>query len=120
MEPIHKSLEIKESPIHGLGVFAKEDIPINTRLAIFTGDRYSYKDFYAKYGNDRSYCYIARRGNYILCAKEKRNVITYINEAKEPNVFLYRFKLRTIRDIKKGEELFLRYFEKYPRDYELK
>jgi SET domain-containing protein len=122
MEPSHLDttfLEIKPSPIHGLGVFAKQKILKDTKLSKFIGERYTYKEFADKYGKDRSYCYMARRGNYILCAKEKRNLITYINESLTPNVFLYRFKLIANRDIEQGEELFLHYNKIYPRNYEL-
>ncbi len=115
----HPLLEIKESPIHGLGVFAKGFIAENTRLGKFQGIKYTLKEFKEKYGNDISYCYVARRGNYILCAKENRNVMTYINESLIPNVRLYRFFLRANRDIQPGEELFLYYGDKYPREYQL-
>ena len=116
---IHPSLEIKESPIHGLGVFAKAFIPENTRLGKFEGVKYSLKEFKEKYGTDTSYCYVARRANYILSAKENRNVMTYINESLTPNVRLYRFFLRSYRDIQPGEELFLYYGDTYVRNYQL-
>jgi SET domain-containing protein len=122
MDPSHLNttfLEIKPSPIHGLGVFAKQTIPKGTKLGTYTGDKYSLKEFKEKYGKDISYCYVARRANYILCAKEKRNIMTYINESLTPNVFLYRFKLIANRDIEQGEELFLHYAKDYPRNYEL-
>ena len=117
---IHSSLEIKSSPIHGLGVFAKEFIAKGTKLGEYTGDRYTLKEFKEKYGKDISYCYVARRANFILCAKEKRNVMTYINESLTPNVFLKRFILIADSDIQQGQELFLQYAKDYPRDYDLK
>ena len=114
------SLEIKESPIHGLGVFATERLTPNMKLAEYTGDRYTLKEFKAKYGKNISYCYVARRANYILCAKEKRNIITFVNESITPNTYIKRKILYPLRVIEKGEELFLRYADDYPRDYELK
>ena len=112
-------LVIKESPVHGLGVFAKQTIPKGTKLGTYTGDKYSLKEFKEKYGKDISYCYVARRANYILCAKEKRNIMTYINERLHPNVILKRFILIADKDIQQGEELFLNYAKDYPRNYEL-
>lgn len=112
-------LEIKESPIHGLGVFAKVPIKARKGLGVFTGDKYTLADFKAKYGNNIFYCFVARRANYIICAKETRNFITYINESKTPNVYFDKRVLRTLRPIDQGEELFLQYAENYPRDYVL-
>ena len=112
-------LVIKESPVHGLGVFAKQTIPKGTKLGTYTGDKYSLKEFKEKYGKDISYCYVARRAHYILCAKEKRNIMTYINERLHPNVILKRFILIADKDIQQGEELFLNYAKDYPRNYEL-
>lgn len=112
-------LELKPSPIHGLGIFAKEPIPCRKRLGEFTGIKYSRREFKARYNNDYSYCYCAKRANYILSAKEERNFITYINESKTPNVEIVKRKLIALRDIQQGEELFLLYDKLYPRDYEL-
>ena len=112
-------LEIKESPIHGLGVFATQRLTPTMKLAEYTGDRYTLKQFKEKYGKDISYCYVARRANYILCAKENRNIITYVNESKTPNVYIKQKVLRPYRIIEPGEELFLQYAKDYPRDYSL-
>ena len=112
-------LEIKPSPVHGLGVFAKEPIRSRKRLGEFTGVKYSRREFKAKYNNDYSYCYCAKRANYILSAKEQRNFMTYINESRTPNVEIVKRKLIALRDIQPGEELFLSYDRDYPRDYEL-
>lgn len=112
-------LVVKDSPVHGLGVFAKQFIPKGTKLGSYTGDTYSLKDFKAKYGKDISYCYVSRRTHIIICAKEKRNIMTYINERLEPNVILKRFILISNKDIQQGEELFLNYAKDYPRNYEL-
>ena len=114
-----QTLELKQSPIHGLGIFAKQTIPKNTKLGRYTGDHYTLKEFKAKYGKDISHCYVSRRTNLIICAKEKRNFMTYINESKDPNVFLKSFVLITHRVINEGEELFLHYADDYPRDYKL-
>lgn len=112
---------IAPSPVHGLGVFATQDISANTHLALFLGEEYTLKDFKAKYNKDTSYCYQLGRQNKIICAKENRNWITYINESKEPNVCLKKRGCWTLKPILAGEELFLHYDKKgmikYPRDY---
>lgn len=109
------------SPVHGLGVFAVQDIPANTCLGQFIGEEYSLKDFKQKYNKDTSFCYHLGRQNKILVAKENRNWITYINESKTPNVCLKQRGCWTLCPILAGQELFLQYDKKgiikYPRDY---
>jgi len=112
-------LTIQPSPIHGLGVFATQQLKPKMTLAEYTGDRYTLREFKEKYGKDIQHCYVARRANFILCAKENRNIITYINESKTPNVEIKSKILRPLRVIEEGEELFLHYAKDYPRDYEL-
>lgn len=112
-------LEIKQSPIHGQGVFAKQDIPARKTLGEYTGTRYTLREFKEKYGTNTEHCYVARRYNYILCAKEERNWITFINESKEPNCRIFAHKLITLTNIKEGQELFLLYPSSYPRQYQL-
>lgn len=112
-------LELKQSPVHGYGIFAKEDIKSNKTLGDYIGVRYTLKEFKEKYGDNTQYCYVARRYNYVLCAKEERNWITYINESKDPSCRIHAHKLKTLREIKKGEELFLKYPPSWSRNYQL-
>jgi SET domain-containing protein len=111
--------EIRSSPVHGLGVFAKETIPARKSLGEYTGTRYTLKEFREKYGKDTEHCYVAARYNYVLCAKEERNWITFINESKNPNCRIHAHTLKTLREIQAGEELFLLYPPSYPRTYTL-
>ena len=108
-------LEIKPSAVDGLGVFAKSFIKENTILGTYTGIRYSLKEFKDKYGTDLRYCYWARRANYVICSKEERNFITFINESETPNCILKSLTLKTLKDIEIGQELFLKYPKPYPR-----
>jgi SET domain-containing protein len=111
-------LEIKESSINGLGVFAKEDIPKGTCLGTYTGIQYTRADFIKKYGKDFRYCYSTQfPWNPIICAKENRHFMTYLNESSEPNVFLKSYKLYANRDIVCEEELTLKYPKQYNRSY---
>lgn len=111
-------LELKSSPIHGLGLFAKEDIPKGTLLGLFEGEEMHISDFKQQYGKDYRYCYKLLRQQKIIVAKENRNWITFLNEYRtNPNVYLKRGQCWTHYDIKKGEELFLNYGSLYPRDW---
>jgi SET domain-containing protein len=106
--------------VDGIGVFAHQRIVKGTCLGPFIGEPMTHKEFKEKYGKDRRYCYWVQFGwMKILVAKEKRNWITYVNESKEPNVFLKRYSCYANRTIEEGEELFLYYGKHYPRDYKL-
>lgn len=117
-----KGLEIRKSPIHGLGVFATQDFPANHFFGFFEGGvEYTLKDFKQKYGKDTRYCYQLGRQNKIICAKETRNWITYLNECDTPNCHLQKRGCASLSPIRAGEELLLHYDKrgvlKYPRDY---
>ena len=113
------ALELKPSPIHGTGVFAKKKLYPGVKLSQYTGDKYTLREFKEKYGTNTQYCWVARRANYVVCAKEKRNLISYVNESKTPNVEIKRGFLVPLRTIEPNEELVLSYGKNYPRDYEL-
>lgn len=115
MEPTapHPSCLIyKQSPVHGIGVFATEYIRPNTCLSTFTGTIYKWKDFINIYGRDYRYCYRKMRTHTIICSKEERCLATWINQADKPenaNVLLKAGKLFSSKSIEEGQELFLWY-----------
>ena len=88
--PLPSSLTIKDSTIEGLGIFAKEDIPIGTNLGISHVYHVDYED------------------NYI-----RTPLGGFINHSDNPNCgILYKvgdLYLETIKVIKEGEELTLKY-----------
>lgn len=114
-------VEVKNSPVEGLGVFATADIAAGTKIADYYGKEMTWRDFKAKYGEYKTnsqYSYPMRRIWKILVAKEEpyftMNLVNYINESpKKTNSELKKRALYAIKDIKKGEELFLQ----YPKDY---
>lgn len=88
--PLPKFLDIQPSEIEGKGLFATEDIPADITLGV-------------------SHVYDKRfKNNYI-----RTPLGGFINESKTPNLVAeidkdFRY-VRTIRDIKAGEELTLQY-----------
>ena len=112
---IPEGLEIRESPIHGLGVFATRNFAEGEVLGEFTGVVMTRLEFAQKYGTDYRYSYRQMRANRIIVAKEQRNFITYVNDgvygAAVPhvNVCLRNKKLCVIRPIEAGEELLMDY-----------
>ncbi len=88
--PLPDSLTIKDSPIEGLGIFAKENIPNSTNLGISHVYHVDYED------------------NYI-----RTPLGGFINHSDNPNCdIIYKvgdLYLETIKEIKEGEELTLKY-----------
>lgn len=117
---IPTGLIIKDSPIHGVGVFATSAVTKGHCFGEFIGEEMSAKEFRAKYGGDFQYCYRMGRANKVIVAKENRNFITYVNDGvhghdvPRVNVVLKKRCLYALRDIEVGEELLLDYGHFYP------
>lgn len=88
--PLPEGLTIKDSSVHGLGLFAKQDIVKGIELGI----THVYNDKF--------------EDNYI-----RTPLGGFINHSNNPNVQLIEvnnnLRLTTKRFIKKGEELFTKY-----------
>lgn len=112
---------IKDSSIHGKGVFSLTLIPKNKKICDYIGEEMTLKEFKERYGKYEDNClntYRMKRINRIIVAKDYPNNITnYINESKEPNVILKKRGLYSLREIQINEELFLQYPNNYKREY---
>ena len=80
------ALHIGDSQVAGQGIFAKEDIPVDTELGL----------------------------SHILLEEIIRTPLGgFINHSDDPNCVKYpvdnKYYIKTIRPIKAGEELFLKY-----------
>jgi SET domain-containing protein len=94
-KPLPKSLAIKESPIHGYGLFAIEDIPLGTELGI---THVFAPGFHTNYIRTPLGGFINHSDTPNCC-----KVMSYKNSA------LDYYTLQTAEDIKSGEELTLTY-----------
>jgi len=119
--------ELKESPIHGNGLFATQNIKKGQKLFRYVGDEMSLDEFKRRYGEYKSNSlntYRMKRIHRIIVAKEEpfksENVVNYVNESEQPNCVLKNRFLTAQRDVCVGEELTLRYPSDYYRNYELK
>jgi SET domain-containing protein len=127
MNSQHCSTHIKKSSIHGVGVFASQDIPKGSKIADYYGEEMDWKTFKLRYGEYKSnseFTYPMRRIWRILVAKEEPyksiNLTNYINENKNNvNVMLRLRSLYACQDIPKDSELFLEYPKDYNRYWEL-
>ena len=95
--PLPSYLTIQKSTIEGLGLFAIESISANTSLGISHVHHIDYEDDYIR-----------------------TPLGGFINHSNTPNCDIYNdigdLYLKTIKDIKKGEELTLKYTLYDPTD----
>ena len=91
-KPLPESLTIKTSKVNGLGLFAQEGIAQGTNLGIS----------HIKFGEE---IFRTPLGGFINHANESNAVKVELRDEK----FIKKWSLVTLRDIKKGEEVTLRY-----------
>ena len=115
---IPDNLEIKDSPIHGLGIFVTKEIKKNQYLGEYIGVLMTSKEFKEKYDKDTRYTYRLGRLHQYIVSKDNRNWINFINENRlEPNVCCKKRGCVALKDISVGTELMLDYGKNYLRDY---
>ncbi len=115
------TLQLKPSPIHGIGVFAKSDIPKDSLLAVWEhGTEMSWAEFKKIYGGDTRYCYMRMPWQDIIVDKERKNIITFVNDGvhgqQQPhhNCVLQGRGLWSLENIPAGSEILLKYHKRYP------
>ena len=120
----------KKSKIHGTGVYASEDIPKNTKIIEYIGEKISKKE-----GDVRSEKRIRRYLNsketgsvyifelnskYDIDGSKRYNKARYINHSCSPNcevdIIRGRIWISSIKKIKKGDELFYDYGYEFDKD----
>ncbi|MBS3170100.1 SET domain-containing protein-lysine N-methyltransferase [Candidatus Woesearchaeota archaeon] len=103
------------SRIHGLGLFADEDIPKDTILWKFTSefDLKFTKEQIRKFSKQvqeylETYCWLSKKsGKYCFCSDDAR----YFNHSQKPNCFSTYLEdeeevvTTAVKNIRKGEEL---------------
>ena len=102
---VPKNLELRKSPVHGLGIFAKEHISAGQDLGEYTGIKMTKAEFRCVYGKDISHtCWTNQNfpNTTVVVAKNPRNFITYINESLQPNTELKNKHLFAKTDIGGG------------------
>ncbi len=93
-------VHVKDSGIHGKGLFASEDIPADVHILTIEGRP------------------TTRDGTYVIWTFEDRdepegflitNDAKYVNHSTKPNAAFYEFELWSLRRIRKGEEILHHY-----------
>jgi len=106
-------LEVRSSPIQGLGAFATQRIPAGTRLIEYAGERLTFAEAEARYPDvpdERHHTYLfAIDDDVVIDAAVNGNEARWINHSCDPNCDAVidggRIWIETIRDIAPGQEL---------------
>lgn len=113
VEPI----EVRQSSVHGHGVFAARALQAGQEIAIYTGQRYAPDEEHALWDDQLTYLFGLSDGSMIDGA-QGGNATRHINHACEPNVEAIEtydvddaliVTIHAMRTIGTGEELFLDY-----------
>jgi len=103
---------VRNSPVHGRGVFAARKIPADTFVIEYEGERISEKEASRRHGTDpenpfHTFFFSLESGK-LIDGGDNGNDARWINHACEPNCEAREEKGRvyiyTVRDIKRGEE----------------
>ena len=111
------NVEVRESPVHGWGVFATEDMPEGTVVEESPLSRSSINVEYNRHTSLNNYFWMDEHDNYIFSL----GLASVFNRSDNPNMkfeaFLednfYRFT--TSREVQKDEELFIDYSKRILR-----
>jgi SET domain-containing protein len=105
-------IEVRESRVHGLGVYARQFVSAGTRIIEYTGQRLSWEDAPNDDSNPHTFNFGLESGD-VINAELGGNDARWLNHSCDPNceaieeddrIFIY-----ALRDIEPGEELFYDY-----------
>ncbi|GAC1452604.1 MAG: SET domain-containing protein-lysine N-methyltransferase [Steroidobacteraceae bacterium] len=105
--------EVRDSPLHGKGVFALRSIPRGTRVIEYLGDRVSHREADRRYGDkdahdNHTFLFIVD-SRTVIDAGVDGNEARFVNHACEPNcesvIENRRVFIEALRTIEPGEEL---------------
>lgn len=120
-----KLVEVRNSPIHGRGVFAVKPIAKGTRIIEYRGKRLTHKEADRQYGGttETGHTFLFTLNDYyVIDANQGGNAARWINHGCAPNCESIceesddgrpeneRVYIDAIRNIKAGDELMYSYF----------
>ena len=106
-------IEVRDSPLHGKGVFALQSIPKGTRVIEYLGERVSHREADRRYGdkdaNDNHTFLFIVDSRTVIDAGVDGNEARFVHHACEPNcesvIAARRVFIEALRTIEPGEEL---------------
>jgi len=112
-DPDEPPIEVRDSPLHGLGVFARQRIRKGTRIIEYRGERVSHTEADRRYehkdaGDAHTFLFIVD-ARTVIDAGVDGNEARFINHGCEPNcesvIEGRRVFIDAVRAIEPGEEL---------------
>ena len=129
-----RRIQVRQSGVHGKGVFALQDIPAGMRLIEYTGERIDWDEAMERHPHDPAdpnhTFYFSLDDGRVIDANVGGNASRWINHACDPNCQADeaegRVFIEALRDLHAGEELFYdyglvideRYTPKLKKEYE--
>jgi len=115
--PRSKRIEVRQSGVHGKGVFAVAAFPADRKVIEYTGEVITWKEALRRHPHDPTQpnhtFYFHIDDTHVIDGARKGNSARWINHACEPNCeadeIEGRVFIRTLRPIEAGEELFYDY-----------
>jgi SET domain-containing protein len=105
-------IEVRESGVHGHGVYAMESIPRSTRIIEYTGQRVSWEGAPNDENDPHTFNFGLDNGE-VINPQIGGNDARWINHSCDPNCEAIeeddRIFIDALRDIQAGEELFYDY-----------
>jgi len=114
-------IAVKNSKIHGRGVFVKKEIPKGAAIIEYVGERISWKEALRRHPHDPKQpnhtFYFSLEGGGVIDAKVGGNAARWINHSCSPNCEVEEIKIDGVgrvfiyakRNLMLGEELFYDY-----------
>jgi SET domain-containing protein len=112
-----RRVQVRESGVHGKGVFALRDIRAGATVLEYTGERISWKEALRRHPHDPTQpnhtFYFHIDDQHVIDANVGGNAARWINHACDTNCEADevdgRIFIKTVRDVAAGEELFYDY-----------
>ena len=107
-------LDVRESQVHGRGVYAKKFIPKDTCIIEYTGQRIPWASVSDDTDDACTYYFGIEDGDVVIDPSVGGNEARWINHSCDPNCEAIeeedgRVFIHALRDIQPGEELFYDY-----------
>lgn len=106
-------IEVRDSPIHGRGVYARTDLAKGKRILEYVGERISHREADRRYmekGDDDGHTFFfVVDGRTVIDGGVGGNASRFVNHCCDPNCETViedrRVFVETVREVKEGEEL---------------
>ncbi len=97
---LEKLFKVKQSPLHGQGLFAKKEIKKEAYMGSYHGPKTRKNGMYVLWVEEEEDVWIGCNG---------KNLLRYINHHKSPCAAFDGLKLYATRKIRKGDEITIDY-----------